>query len=324
MNIVTSIFAFAAFVLSAIALYLQWQQPNMQSHGGEPLTTMESQIAPEDYELISDANSEVNELDIAQLQQVINRLNKRLTQLEQYTVAAPEQITEIVDAYITNKEQEEKEQRLASDPFHSFYESLPEDYEQRLKTDPDYASDMQVTLKQKVLDTSLTESERLQAMGQLQMTAGMLAEYDKLDSDNELSNAIMDIVNNTDDENTRIRALEAVTYGPNISPKLAPTFMEMLKTEDNNYVRNLAANGLGGTMYSQELDSETRRELADSIIHFMKNTSDPEFKTPARAKYGHGKRHRAHVKTLGRKPRRLTYGLKAKKEATSLPFCFLS
>ena len=273
MQSLSGVLAALALMLSAYSVYLHHAKSN-ESTG---LSYQEFQS--ESFEPVSVIEAYSEELDVQQLQQVINQLNTRLLALESHAknnAVSEQMIADVVEDYVTKKQEQEHQERLSNDPFMRFFESLPEDYEQKLKTDPEYASEMRKSLKQQVLDTSLTENERLQAMAQLQMTVGILAEYNNLDNSNELSSAIMEIANNTADEATRIRALEVVTSGPNIDPKLAPDFMELVTNDSNNYVRNVAANGLGMMMYSQNMDDDGREQLANNIIQMMKNSPDPD------------------------------------------------
>lgn len=277
------VIAVFALVLSAYSIYLH--KTDIQ----EKAEPQYQEFQTEQFEPITLIGEYSQELNVQQLQQVINQLSQRLAALEKFAknnATNEEVIADAVAAYAAKKEEQEQQERAMSDPFMSFFESLPADYEQKLKTDPEYANEMRKSLRQQVLDTSLTETERLQAMAQLQMTVGILAEYNDLDNNNELSNAVMEIANNTADEATRIRALEVVTSGPNMDPKLASEFMELVVHDSNNYVRNVAANGLGMMMYSQSLDNDGREQLANNIIQLMKTTSDPKLHSILEQNFG--------------------------------------
>lgn len=274
------VIAVAALFIAVLSYFKQHNNFHYISENAPTVTSLD------EIELITERSAD---LDIEQLQLVINQLNARLAKLESLqTDRAPleQSVTEIVDAYVAKKEQEEQERLKTQDPFHSFYESLPEDYEEKLKTDPDYAIEMQQDFKKRVLNDSLSEEERLIAMAQLQMTMGMLAEYGNLEGEQELSNAIMDIANNTQDEGNRIRALEVLSSGPDINPKLAPDFIDLVRNDSNNYVRNIAANGLGMMMYSPNLDTQSREELANNIIQMMRSTEDSKLLSILQQSFG--------------------------------------
>ena len=274
-----------AFIALCIAVLSYFNPVNNTSYASDN-DINSTMTSFDEIELIKEQSTD---LDVEQLQLVINQLNARLAKLEanQRNSASLEQsVTEIVDAYVAKKEQEEQDRLNAQDPFHSFYQSLPDNYEERLKTDPDYAIEMQQDLKQRVLDASLSEEERLVAMAQLQMTMGMLAEYGNLENSHELSNAIMDIANNTMDEGNRIRALEVLSSGPDINPKLAPDFIDLVTNDSNNYVRNIAANGLGMMMYSGSISIDAREQLANNIIQIMKNTEDSKLQSILQQNFG--------------------------------------
>lgn len=285
MQKITSVMALIALSLSAYSVYLHKSNSPEQSEQHSDF----QEFTPEQAGPVTVIEAYSEELNVDQLQQVINQLNNRLIALESYAANNPasnEVIAEAVEAYVAKKEEQDKQERANSDPFMSFFDSLPADYEQKLKTDPEYASQMRKSLRQQVLDPSLSETERLQAMAQLQMTAGILAEYNNLDNNNELSNAVMEIANNTSDEATRIRALEVVTSSPDIDPKLASNFIDLVTNDSNNYVRNVAANGLGMMMYSQNLNDSSREQLANNIIQMMKSTADPKLKSILEQNFG--------------------------------------
>jgi len=287
MHFFTTLLAFIAFALSAITFYLQINP--------SPPSQMQQVVLPQsqdfllNQELLTTTVTDSETPSTAQLQANLQRLNHRLNLLESTLAQQPvpeEAITQVVEAYVAKKEQEEKDKRQAQDPFHSFYEDLPQDYEQKLKTDPEYAAQIQKELKAKILNNNLTDEERLKAMAQLQMTAGMLADYNNIDKDNQISDAILDIAANTNDEKTRIRALETITSSPSTNPKLAPQFMQLVQNDSNSYVRNLAANGLGMVMFSRELDNNNRQQLANNIIQLMRNNSDPQLKSILEQNFG--------------------------------------
>lgn len=285
MQSITGVLAFLALLLSGYSLYLH----KSESSSADSTARQFQQFDLDQAEPVTVIEEFSSELNVEQLQQVINQLNKRLIALESYAAnnsAMDDVVADAVEAYVAKREEQEQQERAERDPFMSFFESLPDDYEQKLKTDPEYANDMRKSLRQKVLDPSLTETERLQAMAQLQMTVGILAEYNNLDNNNELSNAVMEIANNTSDEATRIRALEVVTSGPDIDPSLASNFMNLVTNDSNNYVRNIAANGLGMMMYSQNLDDDGREQLANNIIQMMKTTPDPKLRSILEQNFG--------------------------------------
>lgn len=286
MHFFTTLLAFIAFALSAVTFYLQINP--------SPPSLMQQVALPDPQDIVINhqlltTEAGNGEIDVEQLQASLNQLNQRLVLLENALAQQPvseEDITQVVEAYVAKKEKQEKEKRQAQDPFYSFYEDLPEDYEQKLKTDPEYAAQVQAELKAKVLDSNLSDEERLKAMAQLQMTAGMLADYSNIDKDNQLSDAILNIVGNTNDEKIRIRALETVTSSPSANPKLAPKFMELVQNDSNSYVRNLAANGLGMVMFSRELDNNSRQQLANNIIQTMRTTSDSKLRAILEQNFG--------------------------------------
>ncbi|WP_039989307.1 HEAT repeat domain-containing protein [Paraglaciecola arctica] len=280
--------AFAAFLLAASCFYLQVSQaPLNLSHNALSAEEQAVSIGIASLPITSAGNSK--EVHMQRLQQTLNALNQRLITLENTLSQAPvseQVVTQMIETYVAQREQQLEDERLSNNPFQSFYETLPDDYEQKLKTDPDYAAKIQQELKHKVLDNNLSDEKRLEAMTQLQITSGILSTFSPVETSNLLSEAIMDIANSTNDEKTRIRALETITSGTVANAKLAPTFINLLNNDPNHYVRNLAANGLSMMMFSREIDSSHRQQLANQILQTMKTTSDNELKTILEQNFG--------------------------------------
>lgn len=280
----STVIGISAFVIASASFYMQFS--SSPSAEQEKWKNTESNLSVMPSIVSSQGQSQIN---VQQLQATLNELNNRIAQLESRIAqgqVSEESITQVIDAYVTKKEQEDKAKRMEQNPFHSFYENLPEDYEQRLKTDPEYAARIRGELRSKILDSNLTDEERLQAMAQLQMTSGILADFTSLENSTELSDAVMQIVNNTNDEKTRIRALETVTSGPINNPKLSSTFVNLMHNDSNSYVRNLAANGLGMLMYSRKIDNNTRQRLANNIVNTMRTTSDNKLRQILEQNFG--------------------------------------
>lgn len=166
---------------------------------------------------------------------------------------------------------EEIQQTVFKDEFIPDQPPINSDYEQRLKTDPQYAANMMAGLRSKVLDINLTAEQRLNAMIQLQFTAGTLADYSAVTDDKQLNHAMMNIADNTTDENIRVKAIEHLTSGALQDSTLTPKFFNLLRNDNNNYVRNLAADAIITMAFNPELSDEGRNNLINDITSIMKN-----------------------------------------------------
>lgn len=148
---------------------------------------------------------------------------------------------------------------------------LPPDFEQRLKTDPEYADQMQRDLLDKVADSSLHEDERLRAIQQLMMVSGSVGAFNQVQDNARLNQAITQLVDNASQESTRIKALEHLSFLGATDARHRERFLDLIENDDNRYVRNLASDALSSMLYSADLTYNQRSGLVQKISNLMNN-----------------------------------------------------
>ncbi|MBD1584421.1 hypothetical protein [Pseudoalteromonas sp. S16_S37] len=216
----------------------------------------------------------------AQYEQVIDTLSAqvleleaRLRAMEQKRVGQSNDLTgqdnfeQSVLAVLEKKHAREKAEALNNDPAYAFYENLPQDYELKLKTDPDYALQVNKELNAKILDSSLNARARLAAMGQLQMNMYVLNKTQMSHYNYETVDAILRIAQQSTDEALKVQALEVITNTPLTDARVADSFVSIIEKEQNEYLRSMAADGLMLQYYqAKNKQPELRRRLAQQIL----------------------------------------------------------
>ncbi|MBQ4845202.1 hypothetical protein [Pseudoalteromonas sp. MMG005] len=227
-----------------------------------------------------DVDTEILELRryILDLEERIN--NIQYSQKETGTVAAVSgNFADAVLEVLENKEQKEREKLREQNPMYGFYEDLPEDYEIRIKTDPEYARQVGKDLKRQIIDENLPVMDRLAAMSQLQMTMFMLNKTEMPEYDYEAVDAILKISKNSSDDKVKIQALEVVAHTPVADPRVSDSFVTMLEKEQNDYIRSMAAEGLVAQYYkAQSKQPEYSKKVAEDILALYDNAPDAKLK----------------------------------------------
>ncbi|WP_105170045.1 hypothetical protein [Pseudoalteromonas sp. T1lg23B] len=237
------------------------------------------------------SSSESNVHQASSQSQVINRLHAQLSALElrireleghngnaEYAMAG-EQFERAVLSVIEQQQAREREEMRSKDPAYAFYESLPQDYEIKLKTDPDYAQQINRELNAKVLDISLPALERLSAMGQLQMNMYVLNKTQMGDYNYEAVDAILKIAQQSNDEKLKVQALEVIANTPLTDARVADSFVSIVEREQNEYLRSMAAEGLMLQYYqSKSKQPELNRRVAQQILSLY-NHGDQKLKS---------------------------------------------
>ncbi|MBE0370622.1 hypothetical protein [Pseudoalteromonas aurantia] len=227
-----------------------------------------------------DVDTEILELRryILDLEERIN--NIQYSQKETGTVAGVSgNFADAVLEVLENKEQKEREKLREQNPMYGFYEDLPEDYEIRIKTDPEYARQVGKDLKRQIIDENLPVMDRLAAMSQLQMTMFMLNKTEMPEYDYEAVDAILKISKNSSDDKVKIQALEVVAHTPVADPRVSDSFVTMLEKEQNDYIRSMAAEGLVAQYYkAQSKQPEYSKKVAEDILALYDNAPDAKLK----------------------------------------------
>ncbi|MEJ6472842.1 hypothetical protein [Pseudoalteromonas piscicida] len=225
-------------------------------------------------------------LDAEQIDRLLTRINKLETRLQALSMEksdllsaqAPEEFESLVFSLIEKREQQKIDEMKAENPIYGFYEDLPEDYEMRIKTDPEYASQISNELKQKILNSSLPAAERLAAMSQLQMNMFMLNRNDLEQYDYQAVESILTMTQSMNDEKLRLQALELVSRTPIVDERLSQSFVKMLEQEQNDYVKSLAAEGLMSQYFQSGSDPKQQQRIAQDLLSLYENASDPKVK----------------------------------------------
>ena len=211
--------------------------------------------------------------EILELRRYILDLEERLNNQQFNDVEAPQgmpvqaDFQDAVLEVIALKEEQDRQKLKEKNPMYGFYEDLPEDYEIRIKTDPDYARQVGKDLKAQIVDENLSATERLAAMSQLQMTMFMLNKTEMPEYDYEAVDAILSIGRNSSDDKVKIQALEVVAHTPVADARVSDSFMSLLEKEDNDYIRSMAAEGLVAQYYkSQSKQPELSKKVAQDIL----------------------------------------------------------
>ncbi|CAM4138204.1 hypothetical protein [Pseudoalteromonas byunsanensis] len=258
-----------ALIISLLALAVSFYGAfNRSSHYDEDVTMQHTQ-----------RNNGNTDQQILPQSQVINRLNAQLSELElriddlesrngyaEHAMAGDE-FERAVLSVIEQQQARERDEMRSKDPAYAFYESLPQDYEIKLKTDPDYAQQINRELNSKVLDSSLPALERLSAMGQLQMNMYVLNKTQMSDYSYEAVDAILKIAQQSSDEKLKVQALEVIANTPLTDARVADSFVAIVEREQNEYLRSMAADGLMLQYYqSKSKQPELNRRVAQQIL----------------------------------------------------------
>ncbi|MCF6439156.1 hypothetical protein L1077_06930 [Pseudoalteromonas luteoviolacea] len=225
-------------------------------------------------------NESYEDMDNSALIARIEYLEERLLDIENQafgTGASNDAMEETILAVLEEKERKERQKRSEDNPVYGFYEDLPKDYDLKLKTDPEYASQVSQDLRGKVLDQTLTPQERLSAMGQLQMNMYILNRTQGEMFDYETVDAVLEISRNSADDKLKVQALEVVAHSPVVDSRIAKSLQDIIEKEPNKYMKTMAAEGLMGQYYQAgESDPEVKQQLANDILAMYDNASSSE------------------------------------------------
>lgn len=273
---ISTLMASAALILAALAFY-QSRPDSALVHTASspqpayPLTDEVTRLLNEqnDDSLINGLNLQaagdlspqaVHQLN-QQLSQVLQRIEQRLQRQNQALLNLQASVNELKTNVAPSTEAEQEYAQLMK--------GLPSDYESRLKTDPEYAEQMQKEFRARILDVNVADKERILAVQQLMIISGTIASHPGGRSDGELVSAMLQIADNTDDKSIRIKALESINYLNIDDPALSKRFLDLLANDDNRYVRNLAADTLAVMIYNPDIPLSQRQNLVDKASTLM-------------------------------------------------------
>lgn len=225
-------------------------------------------------------NSDYNELSIDLLNKKITALELQLANLKIQNPALAEtanndDFKELVIAVLNEKEQQEIEDMRKSNPLYDFYAELPKDYELRLKSEPAYAENMAVQLRERILDQNVSDIDRLAALAQLQMNLYILNQANIPEYDYEVFKNVLDLADNSHDDKFKIQAIEITTQSPVLDYRLAERFTALLEQDSNEYIRRLAGQGLVTQFYQAQSErSDYSQQIAQHILSLYQDSAD--------------------------------------------------
>ncbi|WP_125780557.1 hypothetical protein [Pseudoalteromonas rubra] len=263
-----------------IAIYNQVARPPTLATGPDYPESPTSQSTQNGSHVVSLQGENVpGQADIKQLTEQIHYLQERVLELENRAFAnpmSPASLEESVLAILEEKEQQERAAHRESNPVYGFYEDLPDDYEMRLKTDPEYADKLSRQLQQTVLNESLPVIDRLSAMGQLQMNMYVLNRTQMDTMSYDTVDAVIKISRGQYEDKLRVQALDVVAQTPVVDARIARSLLDIVEKESNDYMRATAAEGLMSQYYqaNDEQYPGLKRQLANDILKLYNNDVD--------------------------------------------------
>lgn len=272
-NTIALILALCALAISCYGVFFKSTNPSLKQFKiytpTEKKTDIDSALA---NELIA-------------LNKKVTQLALQITQLQQQQPLSLDSnknqndLKEFVLTILAESEQQKIEDAKASNPLYGFYAELPEDYDLRIKSDPAFAKNTNDALRDKILNVNLTDLERLAALSQLQMNMFILNKSAMPEYDYESVSSILDLAITSNNDKFRIQAIEITTQAPVVDYRLVERFSTLLKYDANDYIRNLASQGLVSQYYqAKNTENDYAQQIAEHILSLYNNTADEKIK----------------------------------------------
>lgn len=267
----------AALVISCYGTFFQTKQPQINQLATD--SEQQYNLASSDF----DAVEHDGEQTLARLNQSIISLKKQVAELRQGS-ASHQTITpdlkESVLAILAEKEQQALEKAEQNNPIYGFYNSLPDDYELRLKSEPDYADSLNKQLREQIIDPYQSDKDRLKAMAQLQMNMFMLGKQTLPEYDYDIANSMLNIAANSQDNKLRVQAIELVSQSPILDSRLTQQYTQILERDDNEYIRRLAAQGILSQYFiARNEQADNSQQLAQQILTIYRHPINESVKS---------------------------------------------
>lgn len=235
---------------------------------------------------------------------LIYQIQQNVTQLQQQVMVLKQQqptgyddtsnqatIKQLVLAVLAEQEQQVQAKMRASNPYHAFYSELPEDYELRIKSDPHYAQKMATQLRELILNPNKSDEERLAALNQLQLSMNILNKQSMPEYDFTIVESVFNLAINSTNGNFKIQAIESVAQTPVLDYRIVEKFTKLLETDNNDYVRRLAVQGLVMQYYqAQNGQSDYTQQVAQHLLSLYTNPTDNDVKTLLNEAFGSQKK----------------------------------
>lgn len=267
----------AALVISCYGTFFQTKQPQINQLATD--SEQQYNLASSDF----DAVEHDGEQTLARLNKSIISLKKQVAELRQGS-ASHQTITpdlkESVLAILAEKEQQALEKAEQNNPIYGFYNSLPDDYELRLKSEPDYADSLNKQLREQIIDPYQSDKDRLKAMAQLQMNMFMLGKQTLPEYDYDIANSMLNIAANSQDNKLRVQAIELVSQSPILDSRLTQQYTQILERDDNEYIRRLAAQGILSQYFiARNEQADNSQQLAQQILTIYRHPINESVKS---------------------------------------------
>ncbi|MGS0537188.1 hypothetical protein [Pseudoalteromonas sp. SaAl2] len=262
-----------ALVISCYGVFFQDKPGSLNEPEQQPLRATVSvntaaQYPQSNAALIDELNKKVNSLQ----HQIVNL---KLQAPGSYQEQDTDEFKELVLNVLEEKQQQEAEELREQNPLYGFYADLPKDYDLRIKSEPDYAKQINSQLREQVLDPNMADLDRLAALSQLQMNMFILNKSNMPEYDYEVVGNMLDLANNSSDEKFKIQAIELTTQAPVLDYRLAEQFTNLLERDSNDYVRRLAAQGLMAQYYQAHNEQDGyMKKMAQHLLSVYNDTSD--------------------------------------------------
>ncbi|WP_419811331.1 hypothetical protein [Bacterioplanoides sp.] len=272
MKYVFSLIATLAILLAGYAVF--WAIPQMQNHSAAIDDTASSNTAliSGDVQIFS-TESQANHQPLASLSQqellqVLQQVERHLQQqgavLQQQGVVLQQLQTTLNELQQNTAPTSHYEKEYAE-----LLQGMPENFESRLKSDPQYAEQMRYELFTQATDVNQTDQQRVKAVQQLIFASHSIGLHDDYYNNRQVVSAMVQLSNDTPDQSMRIKALEQISSIGLQDPEMNKYFLDLVTNDDNAYVRTLSGHILSSSLYNSDIPKSQRQALGDDIKAFM-------------------------------------------------------
>lgn len=139
---------------------------------------------------------------------------------------------------------------------------------------------MATQLREQILNPNVSDEERLAALNQLQLSMNILNKQSMPEYDFAIVDSVFNLAINSTDGNFKIQAIETITQTPVLDHRVVEKFTHLLETDNNDYVRRLAVQGLVMQYYqAQNEQSDYTQQVAQHLLTLYQNPTDNDVKT---------------------------------------------
>ena len=166
-----------ALVISCYGTFFK-DQPSSPNKPKQQLSPTVSISTPAEYQ-------QSNEALIDELSKKVSSLQRKVANLTlhangSYQEQNTDEFKELVLGVLEEKQQQEDEKRREQNPLYSFYADLPEDYDLRIKSEPDYAKQIEDVLAQFKDELDIPEENIAEEIFELLLDMALIVPYQQL------------------------------------------------------------------------------------------------------------------------------------------------